>query len=101
MLNDEQFNALEWAELTDLQELTGAKIEEVEPISDGAAMCGIVLYLRRMDGSKAAVSINAPEETGDSLYIDIAPIKTGGSFLEDMIKAVWEEIESYERNPSM
>ncbi len=101
MLNDEQFNTLEWAELTDLQELAGAKIEEAEPISDGAAMCGIVLYLRRMDGSKAAVSINTPEEIGEGLYIDIAPIKTGGNFLEDMIKAVWGEIESYERNSSM
>ena len=102
MLNDKQFNTLEWAELTDIQELAGAKIEDIEPIGDGAASCcGIVLYLRRMDGSKAAVSINAPEEIGDSLYIDTAPIKTGGSFLEDMIKAVWEEIESYERNPSM
>lgn len=101
MLNDEQFNTLEWAELTDIQELVGAKIEGLEPISNGAAMCGLVLYLRRMDGSKAAVSVNTPEEIGDSLYIDIAPIKTGGNFLEDMIKAVWEEIESYERNSSM
>jgi hypothetical protein len=102
VLNDEQFNALEWAELTDLQELTGAKIEDIEPIGDGAASCcGVVLYLRRMDGSRAAVSINTPEKIGDSLYIDIAPIKTGGNFLEDMIKAVWEEIESYERNSSM
>lgn len=101
MPNDEQFNTLEWAELTDIQEIAGAKIEGLEPISDGAAMCGLVLYLRRMDGSKAAVSINTPEKIGDSLYIDIAPIKTRGNFLEDMIKAVWEEIESYERNSSM
>lgn len=97
MLNDEQFNALEWAELTDLQELAGAKIEELEPISDGAAMCGAILYLRRMDGTRAAISINAPEETGGSLFFEIAPIKTGVSFLEDMIKAIYKEIESYER----
>lgn len=85
MLSDEQFNALEWVELTDLQELTGVKIEGLEPISDGAAMCGIVLYLRRMDGSKTAVSINAPEEIGANLYIEKAHIKTGGGFLEDML----------------
>ena len=86
MLNDEQFNTLEWAELTDLQELTGAKIEDIEPIGDGAASCcGIVLYIRRVDGSKAAVSISAPEELGANLCIDKAPIKTGGGFLEDML----------------
>ena len=86
MLNDEQFNTLEWVELTDLQELTGAKIEDIEPIGDGAASrCGIVLYLRRMDGSRAAISIDAPEELGANLYIEKAPIKTGGGFLEDML----------------
>lgn len=97
MLNDEQFNALEWVELTDLQDLTGAKIEEAEPISDGAAVCGVILYLRRMDGTRAAVSVSAPEETGESLLLETAPIKTGVSFLEDMIKAIYKEIESYER----
>ncbi len=98
MLNDEQFNALEWAELTDIQELAGAKIEDIEPIGDGAATCcGIVLYLKRMDGSRAAISICAPDELGENLYIEKAPIKTGVSFLEDMIKAIYKEIESYER----
>jgi hypothetical protein len=42
VLKDEQFNALEWAELTDLQELTGAKIEEAEP-SATARHDGVIL----------------------------------------------------------
>lgn len=94
MLSDEQFNALEWGELTDLQELTGVKIEGIEPVSDGAVMCGIVLYIKRADGSKAAVMIDAPdstEESTESLYIEIAPIKTGGGFLEDMLKFMANE----------
>jgi len=86
VLSDEQFDALEWAELTDIQELAGAKIEEIEPIGDGAASCcGIVLYLRHADGSKAAISICAPDELGENLYIEKAPIKTGGGFMEDML----------------
>ena len=83
MLNDEQFNALEWAELTDIQELAGAKIEDIEPIGDGAATCcGIVLYLKRMDGSKAAISICAPlvEQRAISFSMAaVSPTKTTGN----------------------
>ena len=76
MLNDEDFNALEWVGLADIQELTGAKIAGVDPIGDGAASCcAIVLYLEYADGSKTAVAIDAPEELGTNLCFEKAPIK--------------------------
>jgi len=77
MLSDEEFNALSFEEIQDIQRLVGGEIIDVEPIEDGV-LCGLILYLKRKDGSLEAMMLDAPGDLpGDTTFsMEIAKINT-------------------------